>query len=70
MGKAQGDFEKTVLEIIKEHFPACNLSTIQRKLSKDNNYLSLSITVHPESQQALDEVYRALSSNKLVLMAL
>lgn len=70
MGKSQGDFEKTVLEIVKKYFPICDFSKNQKKLSKDNNYLSLSITVYAESKMQLDALYQELSDTKEVLMAL
>ena len=70
MGKSQPTFEETVLSIIRKHFPAIQKNNIQKKPSKDNNYLSLSITVHAESKVQLDDCYRELSGNKEVLMVL
>lgn len=70
MGKSQPAFEETVLFVVQKHFPNTQKNNIQRKLSKDNNYLSLSVTVHAESKAALDDCYRELSGNKEVLMVL
>lgn len=70
MGKTEGNFEKIVLATIKHHFPKFNTSTIQKKLSKDNHYLSLSITVFAKSKSQLDALYQELSSTKEVLMVL
>ena len=70
MGKSQGDFEKTVFDIIKKHFPKTDLSKIIKKFSKDNNYLSLSVTVYAQSKEALDDCYRDLSGSKEVVMVL
>jgi putative lipoic acid-binding regulatory protein len=70
MGKTNSDFEKIVIATVQEHFPETSAAGIQKKLSKDNNYLSLSITVYAESKPQLDSLYKALSSNPLVLMVL
>lgn len=70
MGKSEGHFEKIVLAIIKEHFPETSPSRIQKKFSKDKNYLSLSITVFATSKMQLDALYQALSSTKEILMVL
>lgn len=70
MGKSQGDFEKVATDIVKKHYPAVTEVHIQKKSSKDNNYLSLSITVLAQSKMELDALYQELSSTKEVLMAL
>ncbi len=70
MGKSQGDFEKIVVNIVKKHFPSVNASHIQKKLSKDKNYLSLSITVYATAKIELDALYQELSQTKEVLMVL
>lgn len=70
MGKSQGDFEKIALDIVTQHFPTVNLAGIQKKLSKDGHYLSLSVTVFATSQSQLDALYQALSSTKEILMVL
>lgn len=70
LGKVPGDFEKIVLAIIQEHFSNGALMDIQKKFSKDQNYLSLSVTVYATSKSQLDAFYQALTSRKEVLMVL
>jgi hypothetical protein len=70
MGKSQGDFEKIAINIVKKHFPQLDESRIQKKSSKDNNYLSLSITVFATSKMQLDALYQELSTTKEILMVL
>lgn len=70
VGKSEGPFEKIVLSLIKEHFPKTPATHIQKKFSKDKNYLSLSVTVFAKSKIELDALYQALSSTKEVLMVL
>lgn len=68
-GKTSSEFELAVLSIINKHatIPENGLDAI---LSKEGKYLSLSITIQAESKQQLDEIYRELSKEPLVLYAL
>lgn len=70
IGKADSDFEKTAIQIVKNHFPNWDNTKLEKKFSKDNNFLSLSITVHALSKPELDALYQALSDEPLVVMAL
>ncbi len=70
MGKAESAFEQTALGIIQSHFKNINELDIKKRFSKDNNYVSLSVTVYAESKVELDNAYRELSSNKDILMVL
>lgn len=70
MGRADNNFEKIALAIIKQHFPNFRQTQLQKKLSKDNHFLSLSITVYAESKAQLDALYQELTSVKEILMVL
>jgi len=70
MGKAEGHFEKIALAIIQQHFPHFEDVEIEKRYSKDNRYLSLSVTVYAENQAQLDALYQELSSCKEILMVL
>ncbi len=67
MGKANEAFEKAVFTIVEKQFE--NHKT-QKRPSRDNNYIALSITVHAENQEQLDAIYHDLSNCDAVLMAL
>lgn len=70
MGKHQPSFRQTVLGILQAQFPSVSESDFSERPSKDGNYLAITVTVHAESQQQLDQLYRNLSSDPEVLMAL
>jgi len=70
MGKNNDQFENSVLGIVREFFPHFGNGHIQRLISKNNTYLSLTLTLHPTSREQLDAIYQALSANPEVLMAL
>jgi hypothetical protein len=70
MGKSTSDFEIFVFTTLHKHFPALPESAIQQRLSKDGTYLAITVIVPATSKDQLDAVYRELTSNKEVLMAL
>ena len=67
MGKNDDHFESHISKIVKKHFKKL---TLTQKPSKNSKYLALSVTVHTTSQAQLDDLYRALSSDKSVVMVL
>ena len=70
VGKANDAFEHTVLAVVRQHFPSFGNGNYSKRLSKDDNYLALSITVHAENKAQLDALYQDLSNTPEVLMAL
>lgn len=69
-GKASDEFETAVLAIIRKHVPDLRENALQTRLSKDNNYLALTITFHAETREQVDNIYHELSANPLVIMSL
>ena len=70
MGHNNDAFETEALQIITNHFDDVNHSNINKRNSKDSNYLALSVTVHAQNQEQLDATYRELSQSPSVIMAL
>lgn len=69
-GKADGHFEENVATIIRQHAKAFSEDTIKARVSKENKYKALSITVYVESREDLDAIYYDLTKCPDVLMAL
>ena len=70
IGKAEKAFEKAVLAIIKTHYPDFNSKTYKKRLSRDGNYLAITITVYAKNKSELDALYQSLSHCEKVIMAL
>ena len=70
LGKSSETFETAVLAIFKTYFPTLSEGSLKQRISQQGKYLALTITVKAESQKQLDDLYRALSSNPEVIMAL
>jgi putative lipoic acid-binding regulatory protein len=70
VGKASPEFESFALSTVHKHFPDLKENAIQCRPSKDGTYLSITAIVLATSKEQLDELYRELTANKLVLVAL
>lgn len=69
-GNNNDEFEITVITIIRKHCEEVSETAFTTRPSKDGKYLALSATVHIDSKEQLDDIYRELSSNPNVLMVL
>lgn len=69
-GQASPEFEIAVLSIIRKYIPDLREDAIKNRNSKDGKYLALTISIHVDSREQLDHIYRELTANPLVLMAL
>lgn len=69
-GLASQEFEAAALMIINKHAPNLSGRMLQSRTSENGKYLALSITVHVDSKEQLDNIYRELSSSPHVLMTL
>ncbi len=69
-GLSSNEFEVEVISIIRKHVEHIREDAFRSRFSKDSKYLAMTITINVDSREQLDDIYRDLSSNPLVLMAL
>lgn len=69
-GYSTDEFEAAVLMMVHKEVPNLSDRAIQSRVSANGKYRALTITVHVDSKEQLDNIYRALSSSPQVLMAL
>lgn len=69
-GMASDEFDAAVLMIIHKHVPQIADRAIQSRPSANGKYCALSITVHVNSKEQLDNIYLELTQSPHVLMAL
>jgi putative lipoic acid-binding regulatory protein len=69
-GLRSDEFEANVLMIVHKHVPNLSGRALQTRPSQQGKYCALSITVHVESKEQLDNLYRELSSSPHVIMVL
>lgn len=70
MGHAAEDFDALVVGIVLRHVGALREGAVQCRPSRQGNYLSVTVTVHVETQAQLDDLYRELSGHARILMVL
>lgn len=70
MGATQEGFAQAVLEVVVRHAPDFDAATMQMRLSKGGNYLSLTCTVCATSKSQLDGLYRELTAHPMVKIVL
>lgn len=70
IGYNRPEFRPAVLAMVQAYAPEVVDQDIKPRLSADQNYLALSITLTALSREQLDNIYRALSGHEWVLMAL
>ena len=70
MGKTHGDFTTCVQSIFIRHVPDFTDNMMKIRPSGKGNYSAITVTIQALNQAQLDTIYRELSANKLVLMAL
>jgi putative lipoic acid-binding regulatory protein len=70
MGKNSPEFKPAVIHICKELDKEFDTSKIEERLSKDGNYLGLTVVIRAINREQLDEIYRTLSTHPLVSVVL
>jgi putative lipoic acid-binding regulatory protein len=70
MGQNVDGFVEAIVAVACEFDPAFDVSTVEQRPSKGNNYLGVTITVTATSREQLDELYRTLSTHPMVKVVL
>lgn len=69
-GKNEDGFETNVLELVKKHIENTADIKIQSRPSENGKYTALNVSVHVDSKEQLDNIYRELSGSPLIIMTL
>ena len=70
MGRSGPGFADRVRKIVAHHTPEADLIAVHHRSSRDDNYLSVTVTVTARSRDQLDAIYRELTACADVLFAL
>ena len=70
MGETHADFASEIIKTIEVLSPNFDASQIEMRGSSGGKYISLTCTVHVTSKPQLDDIYRALTSHKMVKVVL
>ena len=70
MGKAEDDFDALVVQLIRRHSPDILEDAVKSRPSNGGRFVSVTVTIQAESREQLDNIYRELTAEKRILMAL
>lgn len=62
VGLYASDYREKILGLVRVHAPDLNNEQVKERYSKNKKYLSLGITVHAQSREQLDAIYRTLTT--------
>ena len=70
MGRESPEFQALARTLVEKHTGPLNDDAIQSSLSRNGSFVSVTVTIVAQSQQQLDDIYREVTANEDVLMAL
>jgi putative lipoic acid-binding regulatory protein len=70
MGRREGGFAQSVMEIVLKHAPDFQPATMEMRPSRQGTYLSLTVTIEARSREQLDALYQELCDHPSVVMVL
>ena len=70
MGRHSPDFENRMRELVSRHVPPTELHAVSTRLSRQNQYASITVSITATSYDQLNAIYQDLSANTDVLFAL
>lgn len=70
MGREQPEFRDAAVALIERHTGKIRSDAIRTALSRNGNFLSVTIMIKAQSQQQLDDIYSDLTQHEEILVAL
>ncbi len=70
LGRKEGGFVASVLQIVRAHAPDFEASNVETRPSRQGKYISLTVTINATSREQLDALYRELCDHPTVVMVL
>ena len=70
MGRDLPEFRSAALAVIERHAGEIDENAIRIAASSNGNFLSITVTITATSREQLDDIYRDLTGNEQILVAL
>lgn len=70
MGRDRPQFRAAAISLIEQHAGKIHDDAIRTAVSRNGNFLSVTITIEAQHRQQLDDIYRDLSNHDDILIAL
>jgi putative lipoic acid-binding regulatory protein len=69
-GRNDDAFREAVIAIVRRHFPDFRRDNLRERPSRQDRYLSITLTVWVENRAQIDGLYTELSGHEAILMVL
>lgn len=70
MGRAEEDFAALVTELVRQHVPEVSDDAVRSRHSRNGNFVAVTISVHAQSREQMDALYRELTAHEKISIAL
>ena len=70
IGKAVDDFQESVLTTVERHTGAITADLVKVQASRENNYLSVTVTIAATGEEQLQNIFQDLKKIESVMMVL
>lgn len=70
MGRADGNFQSVVLEIVRRHAPGLSDAAATARVSRGGKWLAVTVIIEVHNREQLAAIYRDLSAHEAVVWAL
>ncbi len=70
IGKTEGDFENLIYSIMLRHIPSFERNGMSSRLSRDGNYLSVTVSFDAESKEQVEALFKELNAHERVIIVL
>ncbi len=70
IGQRTEAFEHSVVATVRRHAPDLGEGAVRETVSRNGNFLSLTVTVRARSREQLDRLYEELTGSDLVIVVL
>jgi len=70
MGPYQAEFKEQMLNIVRQYAPELVDEAVQERLSRNGNYVSITVTIQATGEDQLAELFEALKNSGRVSLVL
>ncbi|MGI9308009.1 MAG: YbeD family protein [Gammaproteobacteria bacterium] len=70
VGKDENDFQSRIIALVATQASFDPQQDVRSQPSRNGRFISVTVTIEAQSQQQIDDIYRALHAADIVLMAL
>lgn len=70
MGRDLPEFRQAAIRLVEKHAGRVDEAAVRVAESSNGNYLSITVTIKATSREQLDDIYRDLTHDELILVAL